>query len=279
MANRPAEAVRTFLAIVARACVQGLIAYLFPRLLIAGGVPLDKWIITVGSLFPAGMAITSSPEAIGLISAVIFIVLWIVEIRWQLVQRIFEKLSRQPASLDNTIEFEWSIAPREVVVPDDGRVHVMPLIPVPPETMGGGPAAITTAPGSKYSLGPAYRCRVINHGPDAIFDARCEIQTTFFKNIIVEDTQTSMTQGEMLFTRTWVTRVDPKAGSFTFYLQNPNDVWIRITAPITIEFQRIGSDKRETASLIRPRPPEVMFSPPMPGFDFPKERKSRSVTG
>jgi len=119
-----------------------------------------------------------------------------------------------------------------------------------------------------------------------IFNVRFELQCVFMA--AVHDakpsfvatgpagaTLTVIGEGDEIIRRPWgisTAKIDPGC-PFVFYLDNPNAVWVDVTAPETIEFQRLGSDLRETARLIRPYRKSVNFSPPAAvGIPHPTEK-------
>lgn len=85
----------------ARACGLGLIGWIFPRLLVALGIPLDRWIVTLsGWIFGAGNALTSE-SALWVATVILAATLITVEWWWHpvasLVGRRAGRSRRQPS--------------------------------------------------------------------------------------------------------------------------------------------------------------------------------------
>jgi hypothetical protein len=65
-----------------RACALGLLGWSFPRLLVASGVPLDRWIVKLSSgILGAGHALTSE-IALWLATIITALILFGIEWWW-----------------------------------------------------------------------------------------------------------------------------------------------------------------------------------------------------
>jgi hypothetical protein len=193
-------------------------------------------------------------------------------------KRVVNWQPNDPQSFDNKIGFEWRHAPHDLRVPSSGMYYDLTLVPLPVEVIGGGPPSIHTVPGAPIKFGgEGYQCSIVNYGDVPIFNATCVLQTVFWE--AVEDSGVMLastgsrrqkSQGKELIARPWkltIPRIDPgPASPFVFYMSNPNEVFVRVIAPQTISFQRLGSSSVETARLVQPLNPEMTVSPPMKGL-------------
>lgn len=120
-----------------RAALAGLISWGFPRLLVAIGVPLDRWISAMAENIlniPLSLA-----DAIWVATSITLLVLAVVEAKWAFGKRTVEKLSgKKPAiaevgSVDVDISVLRSSAPEELSPPtiegskgnsDDKRIYL-----------------------------------------------------------------------------------------------------------------------------------------------------------
>jgi hypothetical protein len=162
------------------------------------------------------------------------------------------------------------------VVPPDGKYFDVTLAPLPEEVLRGGPMTVSTAPGSPLRGDNRYLCRIINHGSVPIFNALITLGTTFWESEENAKPSAVLTgpgpmmikgQGKELISRPWnvsIPKVEPGSSNpFVFYLSSPNQCFVRVGAPKTISFQRLGRNKVETAELIAPHRLELIIPPPM----------------
>lgn len=80
------------ISFLARACASGLIAYLFPRILVAAGVPVDRWIIRVASSLPTILQVISSEQAIWIVTIIIGILLFGIDVWLRPVGHFFQAI-------------------------------------------------------------------------------------------------------------------------------------------------------------------------------------------
>lgn len=73
-----------------RLCAAGLLSYAFPRLLIAAGVPLDAWILKMGTWLGASADWFNADLAVWVFTVILGIVLFGVETWWRPFQRIWQ---------------------------------------------------------------------------------------------------------------------------------------------------------------------------------------------
>jgi hypothetical protein len=66
---------------IGRAAIQGLVAYITPRLLILLGVPLDRWIVAMSEYLTPAVANTDDAVLVAFLLS--FVLLVIIEMRWQ----------------------------------------------------------------------------------------------------------------------------------------------------------------------------------------------------
>jgi hypothetical protein len=99
----------------ARAAAQGVVAYATPRLLIAIGVPLDKWIIAVSEWLQPAVGVASTSDAIFISTLLFLLALSIVELRWEPAGRLIRMVTRpqQSASGDQSKEAQSSTSAPE----------------------------------------------------------------------------------------------------------------------------------------------------------------------
>ncbi len=178
--------------------------------------------------------------------------------------------------LDNTIEFEWNPFIGEITNPPHSHYCHVTLSPTPVDMIGGGGSPVAIGPGTKVYFRDAFQCKVTNHSKVPVFNVNFELQCVF--TAVVHDAKPSaiitgpagaqltiMGQGDEIMRRPWrIYTAKINAGAehpFVFYIDNPNDVWIDVTVPETIEFTRLGSSQRETARFIMPNRKRTIFPP------------------
>ncbi len=86
-----------------RLCAAGLLSYAFPRLLIAAGVPLDAWILKMGTWLGASADWFNADLAIWVFTVILGVVLFGVETWWRPFQRFWQwAMPGAPQANDNT---------------------------------------------------------------------------------------------------------------------------------------------------------------------------------
>ncbi|WP_421936920.1 hypothetical protein [Phenylobacterium sp.] len=185
------------------------------------------------------------------------------------------------------IQCDTALMPR--VMPPSGRFNSVSLAPIDPTSNPGGYGFHTGTPNARIDWGreffPAFRCEVINYGPEPLKNASVEFSAVFRKAVhkgnITE-------QGDEILRRPWLMNI-PRLGigeaeKFEVYLYNLDpDVVPNMMMPNRLTAQRIGSSETETFKMDRisdqpftifaappPSPPAEEPSPPSPSDIGPK---------
>jgi|SRR5215216_1808816 len=108
-----------FIFAAGRACALGLVGWSFPRLLLAFGVPLDRWIVAIAEWLTGVRDVISPTAALWSLTLFLAIVLWAAEWWWRPLARLAaqtttqlpsrEFLGDKPGSGNLTVQFDPSI--------------------------------------------------------------------------------------------------------------------------------------------------------------------------
>lgn len=180
--------------------------------------------------------------------------------------------ARRTSDLDRKIEFEWNPVLGSLTNPPHSRYCCITLVPLSAEVINGS-GTTTIGPGGAIMLRNGYECRVVNHSKTPIFNVSFDLQCVFKAadhaarpSVPGGSLPKIVGQGAEVLRRPWrvsAPRLDGDGQPFTFYIDNPNDVWVDVVAPEDITFERLGSAKKETALLIAPYRNSVTLPPPM----------------
>ena len=81
---------------ILRYCGLGILGYMFPRILVAFGIPLDRWALEIGFTLTGIQNVISSETALTILGAIFAITLMTIELWWQPLGKFFKRSIKVP---------------------------------------------------------------------------------------------------------------------------------------------------------------------------------------
>ena len=106
-----------------------------------------------------------------------------------------------------------------------------------------------------YPLGALWRCRVVNHGSDPLFNVDMALHLTFAEAIHDDKNPGQTNTGAITLVLEWpipIPMIDAGPSGFVLYISNISPQYVFVTLPESVTFQHTNSDTRSTTQLMQP---------------------------